>query len=868
MISNTIRRSILVSILVFFALFSSAQKFTGFFHIAGRIRVDAGDPTGAVVTLINVSAKTNENIATVNSTGKFEFDLKYFKEYKLTVVKDDHYTKYIDVSTIVPPLVWAKDSLFPPFSMVVTIYKKVPDVTLSFEGKTVGKLCYNPKGKLDNFDADIYIDDKEIRKEIDQALKAHEDEFFNKKIAEAVEFEKKNQIREAIKAYEEALAIRKNDQFIKPKLRELTSDLKNLDKDALMEGQFNKLVSAGDENVAGLKFPEAIDNYKAALAIKPGNAVASGKLSNAEQLLAKAKAEADRLAAINAKAEADRLATEKAKAEADWLAAEKAKAEADRLATEKAKAEADRLAAAKAKAEADQLAAEKAKAEADRLAAEKAKAEADKLAAEKAKADADRLAAEKAKAEADRLAAEKAKAEADRLAAEKAKAESDKLAAEKAKAEADRLAAEKAKAEADRLAAEKAKAEADRLAAEKAKAEADRLAAEKAKAEADRLAAAKAKAEADRLSAEKAKAEADRLAAEKAKAEADRLAAEKAKAEADKLAAEKAKAEADRLAAEKAKAEADRLAAEKAKAEADKLAAEKAKAEADRLAAEKAKAEADRLAAEKAKAEADRLAAEKAKAEADRLAAEKAKAEADRLAAEKAKAEADQLAAEKAKAEADQLAAEKAKAEADRLAAEKAKAEADRLAAINAEKLKKEAEQQNKLQAEDSYMKNIQTGDANYTKSLWSVAIFYYEEALKFKSADKYALEKIDNCRKMIDSNISAEKMQEYNSYIKHADADMLEKKYSSARFYYGKAGVILPWENYPKGRLNEVEKLISSTDIDSNEAGYFDAVSKADDAVAKKNFAVARFYYQKAVSMKPDEEYPKQQLKRLTTEF
>ncbi|MEI7424164.1 MAG: carboxypeptidase-like regulatory domain-containing protein, partial [Prolixibacteraceae bacterium] len=286
-----LRRSILLSVLVFFAIGSSAQKFTGFFHISGRIRVDAGDPAGAVVTLINVSAKSNENSATVNTTGKFEFDLKYFKEYKLTVVKDDYYTKYIDVSTIVPPQVWAKDSIFPPFTMVVTIYKKVPDVVLSFEGKTVGKLCYNPKGKLDNFDADIYIDDKVIRKEIDQALKAHEDEFFNKKIAEAVEFEKKNQIREAIKAYEEALAIRKNDQFIKPKLKELTSDLKNLDKDALLEGQFNKLVSAGDENVAGLRFPDAIDNYKAALAIKPGHAAVSGKLSSAEQLLAKMNAE-------------------------------------------------------------------------------------------------------------------------------------------------------------------------------------------------------------------------------------------------------------------------------------------------------------------------------------------------------------------------------------------------------------------------------------------------------------------------------------------------------------------------------------------------------------------------------------------------
>ena len=77
--------------------------------------------------------------------------------------------------------------------MGVLLYKKVPGVKLSFEGKVVGKLCYSPKGKLDNFDSDIYIDDKDIRNEIDQALKEHADEIFNLKMAEAVEYEKKNQ---------------------------------------------------------------------------------------------------------------------------------------------------------------------------------------------------------------------------------------------------------------------------------------------------------------------------------------------------------------------------------------------------------------------------------------------------------------------------------------------------------------------------------------------------------------------------------------------------------------------------------------------------------------------------------------------------
>ena len=180
----------------------------------------------------------------------------------------------------------------------------------------------------------------------------------------------------------------------------------------------------------------------------------------------------------------------------------------------------------------------------------------------------------------------------------------------------------------------------------------------------------------------------------------------------------------------------------------------------------------------------------------------------------------------------------------------------------------KRAEEQRKLQGEGSYLKNIQTGDANFAKSLWTVAAFYYQEALKFKVSDKYALEKVDDCKKMIDSNITAERMLEYNAHIKHADEDLQSKKYSSARFYYQKALEILPWEVYPLGQMKEVEKLISSTDVNGIDAQYFDAIKKAEDAVVHKNLAVARFYFEKAIRLKPEENYPKQQLKRLSSEF
>ena len=50
----------------------------------------------------------------------------------------------------------------------------------------------------------------------------------------------------------------------------------------------------GDANVSGQKYPEAIDNFKDALKIKPGDPVATTKLVNAEKLLALFNAEKQR----------------------------------------------------------------------------------------------------------------------------------------------------------------------------------------------------------------------------------------------------------------------------------------------------------------------------------------------------------------------------------------------------------------------------------------------------------------------------------------------------------------------------------------------------------------------------------------------
>ncbi|MEI7526770.1 MAG: hypothetical protein WCJ95_20645, partial [Mariniphaga sp.] len=249
-----------------------------YFQVPGKVKMDSGDPDGTVINLINMDSKQTEKSITVSSTGKFDLDLDFFKEYRITLKKDGYYPKDIDISTVIPRNVWDKDSVFPPFSIIVSLYKKVEGVKLSFEGAVVGKIYYSPNGKLDNFDSNVFIDDQAIQNEISNALKSIVDQKFNAKLAEALEFEKKHDLTNAYRVYGEALKIKPNDKFVIEKMKELAADMK-------VQGEFDRLVASGDANVANLLFAEAVQSYKGALKLIPNEPVVVAKLANAEKLL-------------------------------------------------------------------------------------------------------------------------------------------------------------------------------------------------------------------------------------------------------------------------------------------------------------------------------------------------------------------------------------------------------------------------------------------------------------------------------------------------------------------------------------------------------------------------------------------------------
>ncbi|BBE16706.1 plectin 1 isoform 8 [Aquipluma nitroreducens] len=160
------------------------------------------------------------------------------------------------------------------------------------------------------------------------------------------------------------------------------------------------------------------------------------------------------------------------------------------------------------------------------------------------------------------------------------------------------------------------------------------------------------------------------------------------------------------------------------------------------------------------------------------------------------------------------------------------------------------------------YDQAIKKADDLFGVKDYTVARFYYYKASDIKPSEEYPKKQVDLIRKLIDSQLSAGDLSEYDKAITQADNSFSSKNYPIAKFFYNKALDIKSWEKYPKDRINEILALTNSLLSEKDEKEYQDIIAKADEAYFNKDLAISRFYYNKALSIKRDENYPRIKLK------
>ena len=161
---------------------------------------------------------------------------------------------------------------------------------------------------------------------------------------------------------------------------------------------------------------------------------------------------------------------------------------------------------------------------------------------------------------------------------------------------------------------------------------------------------------------------------------------------------------------------------------------------------------------------------------------------------------------------------------------------------------------------EQAYKKAIASADLSYNNKDYNGAIAYYNEALRYKSNETYPQEQITKINKIFADLASLE--QSYKSAISKADLAFNNKDYDNAKIGYNEALTFKSKEVYPQEQITRINKIYS--DIETSEQAYKTAISNADLAYNNKNYTNAESYYYDALKIKPSEVYPQGQLSKI----
>lgn len=243
---NRLLNGLIICLLISVQSFSQSVK--GGFFVTGRVKVDQGVLDGTVIEIDRNNIRFQE--VAINRTGSFRVQVDLNHIYKFSFKNPDYYTKSIELDTRIPPNACSGDCDYPPYQLSVILYKKVPGVNLTEEPS--GKISYNQK--IDNFDAEILRDGSDLRSMINNALTEAKQKSatyeqqrtrdkknsYDKLIKDADLLNRNGNFEQAMKNYRDAVLIFPEEKYPRDKVDQLYQ--------LLISFQLSKSFGNPDEN--------------------------------------------------------------------------------------------------------------------------------------------------------------------------------------------------------------------------------------------------------------------------------------------------------------------------------------------------------------------------------------------------------------------------------------------------------------------------------------------------------------------------------------------------------------------------------------------------------------------------------------------
>ena len=167
-----------------------------------------------------------------------------------------------------------------------------------------------------------------------------------------------------------------------------------------------------------------------------------------------------------------------------------------------------------------------------------------------------------------------------------------------------------------------------------------------------------------------------------------------------------------------------------------------------------------------------------------------------------------------------------------------------------------------------TYKQAIARGDRLFESEEYEQAQSAYQKAIEIRPDAGYPNDQIDEIDDILDRQMAQKKKQEardkkYENAINTADQLLRLKEYEDARTAYNQALEVKPEKEYPKSKIDEINHILEEQQQEKERA-YKQAIAKADNLMDEEKYEKARKNYRDALDVKPNEEYPENQIQKI----
>ncbi|HKL33665.1 MAG TPA: hypothetical protein VJ919_14085, partial [Tangfeifania sp.] len=162
------------------------------------------------------------------------------------------------------------------------------------------------------------------------------------------------------------------------------------------------------------------------------------------------------------------------------------------------------------------------------------------------------------------------------------------------------------------------------------------------------------------------------------------------------------------------------------------------------------------------------------------------------------------------------------------------------------------------------YNDYIQRADQYFDSEAYNVSRAWYYRAWDVKPEETYPPERIEEINRIVSSMLLSQRDRDYQQFINLADSTFRENQLAVARGWYNRALSVKSNEPYPRNQLQEIQKRVEERMASQSGELFNEHVEKGDDAIENENYNVARFWYKKALELRPDDEEVKNKIKNI----